>query len=226
MHCQRLLHSAPCYVQTMTDELNDRLRTARVQAGFRTASEATEKHGWKYPTYAGHENGLRGVKRPDLLKYAAAFGVSPEWLLTGRDRAARAAAPATHANPGMSENPVSPFHAPTDQMRVNIERLAALLAPDLTSYMIYQLNRAYPALALLPGDLLVVDQKIVTPAPGGIVVAQLVDEATDTGQTLLRLYSASGLIAPVGEPPAGPSETEAALGTVVASMRPAFRAVG
>ena len=55
----------------------ERLRAARKDAGFRSAAEAANQHGWTPPTYAAHENGTRGIKIEDIEKYAKAFRTDP-----------------------------------------------------------------------------------------------------------------------------------------------------
>lgn len=68
----------------MTDsDIASRLKIAREKAGYETAADACEAFGFKYATYAGHENGSRGIKGDVLKRYAKAFRVSVEWLLTG-----------------------------------------------------------------------------------------------------------------------------------------------
>jgi transcriptional regulator with XRE-family HTH domain len=64
-------------------EIGERLAEARKEARFASATEAAAALGMKYPTYAGHENGSRGL-RANLERYARKFGVSADWLLTGR----------------------------------------------------------------------------------------------------------------------------------------------
>ena len=59
-----------------------RLEKARLARGFQTAKDAATYFGWSYPTYAQHEQGLRGIPRA-AAKYAKAFRVSEGWLLTG-----------------------------------------------------------------------------------------------------------------------------------------------
>lgn len=62
---------------------HQRLQEARKLAGFEDATDAARSLGMKEPTYLGHENGSRGFKgRAD--DYARKFGVSLEWLITGR----------------------------------------------------------------------------------------------------------------------------------------------
>ncbi|MEO0975995.1 MAG: helix-turn-helix transcriptional regulator [Pseudomonadota bacterium] len=70
----------------MTD-VHERLKEARIAAGFATVQEACEAFGFKYPTYAGHENGQRGMKADAMARYARAYNISVEWLLTGKKSA-------------------------------------------------------------------------------------------------------------------------------------------
>lgn len=63
-------------------ETAKRLEQARVARGFADAKAAARFFGWKYDTYAQHENGTRGISRA-AETYARAFRVSPGWLLTG-----------------------------------------------------------------------------------------------------------------------------------------------
>jgi len=60
-----------------------RLKSARMDAGFRTATEAANRLRVKTPTYLGHENGSRAFDLADAQLYGQHFGVSPYWLLTG-----------------------------------------------------------------------------------------------------------------------------------------------
>lgn len=63
-------------------EYAKRLEQARARRGFKSARAAAEYFGWKYDSYAQHENGTRGISRA-AGKYAKAFRVSEAWLLTG-----------------------------------------------------------------------------------------------------------------------------------------------
>ena len=63
-------------------QIHDRLRWAREQAGYTSASSAAEAMGVPSPTYMAHENGSRGFRsRAD--RYATFYRVSLHWLLTG-----------------------------------------------------------------------------------------------------------------------------------------------
>jgi phage repressor protein C with HTH and peptisase S24 domain len=61
----------------------ERLREARISAGFETAADAAAYLGLATPTYTSHENGSRGITAKKAELYARAFKVSPEWLLYG-----------------------------------------------------------------------------------------------------------------------------------------------
>lgn len=62
-----------------------RLEEARLAMGFEDAKSAATYFGWKYDTYAQHENGTRGITRA-ASRYARALKVSLAWLLTGEGK--------------------------------------------------------------------------------------------------------------------------------------------
>jgi phage repressor protein C with HTH and peptisase S24 domain len=61
----------------------ERLKAARINAGYKTAKEFADKHGLPQPTYANHENDKRGIRRETARYYAEALGVTVGWLLEG-----------------------------------------------------------------------------------------------------------------------------------------------
>lgn len=64
-------------------EPHERLKAARIAAGFETAPAAADAMGISHSTYMGHENGSRGF-RAKAVRYARMFKTTPEWLLFGR----------------------------------------------------------------------------------------------------------------------------------------------
>jgi phage repressor protein C with HTH and peptisase S24 domain len=62
----------------------DRLKDARIRAGYETAKQAAEALGVPVTTYVSHENGQRGFPASKAAQYARFFRVAPEWLLYGR----------------------------------------------------------------------------------------------------------------------------------------------
>lgn len=78
----------PCKLHVMTQKFDDRpdyaqrLTQARQRKGIETAKEAAERYGWNVHTYIQHENGTRKYNK-SAERYAAAFDVTPGWLLHG-----------------------------------------------------------------------------------------------------------------------------------------------
>lgn len=69
---KRLLHNEHHYTQCMTDAA-ERLRIARLRAGFTSGKDAAEAIGVPVSTYLGHENGSRGYPAKKAEIYAPAF---------------------------------------------------------------------------------------------------------------------------------------------------------
>jgi len=63
--------------------MGDRLRKARLGAGFASARSAALHFSWTVSTYASHENGQSDFRSAAARKYAKAFRVPAAWLLTG-----------------------------------------------------------------------------------------------------------------------------------------------
>lgn len=61
-------------------ERHDRLRQARIAAGFERASDAAERFGWPKNTYKSNENGNAPFSFKKAKEYAEAFRVRAEWL--------------------------------------------------------------------------------------------------------------------------------------------------
>lgn len=66
-------------------EMGERLRQARIEAGYSSASAAARAHGWKNSTFIAHENGQNDFDAEQAQEYAKAFKTSAEWLLWGRN---------------------------------------------------------------------------------------------------------------------------------------------
>lgn len=63
----------------------DRLREARIAAGYSSATEAAKAFGWTVSTYLGHENGSRGLNVDAAQRYGRGFRVPWSFLLTGQE---------------------------------------------------------------------------------------------------------------------------------------------
>lgn len=65
---------------------HDRLRQARINAGFKSAAEFADHFDLPEGTYRSHENGVRGMTRHVIKRYADLLHVSVDWLLTGEEQ--------------------------------------------------------------------------------------------------------------------------------------------
>ena len=70
--------------------MHQRLKEARIKAGYRTATAAIDACGWASSTYRAHENGQNGFKVEDAKLYGEAYRVNPSWLLLGEGNASPA----------------------------------------------------------------------------------------------------------------------------------------
>ena len=61
----------------------ERLRQARIAAGFSTIRAAAERHGFHRQNLADHEADRRGISVDNAAAYGKAFRVKPSWLLLG-----------------------------------------------------------------------------------------------------------------------------------------------
>src|SRR5271165_139756 len=69
-----------------TDEIKsiaERLRGARIHAGFDRATEAVRKFGWNYSRYMNYENGERAIPPKQAILFASAFGVTVDYIYFG-----------------------------------------------------------------------------------------------------------------------------------------------
>lgn len=203
--------------QFLPQQMNERLRDARKASGFESAAEAAKRFGWAPSTYAGHENGHRGFKMKTARKYAAAFNVTPEWIMFGTVRKLLPAPPEPVYR--QLAEAMSEYIPPTDTIAQDMNRLGRHLQPGARAITYLEVPRAYPGLSLMKGDVLVVDQLTTDPAEGTVVVCQVVDTDTGEGSTVLKISARGGPVPAYGEPRLGNSEQESVIGSVIYSLR-------
>lgn len=63
----------------------DRLRRARIAAGFGRATEAVRKFGWNYSRYMNYENGERSIPPKQAILFASAFSVTVDYIYYGKN---------------------------------------------------------------------------------------------------------------------------------------------
>jgi hypothetical protein len=197
-------------------EIAQRLTAARKKAGFASAQDAVNRFGWVYATYAGHENGHRGVRKEVLAEYARAFRVDLAWLLDGRtSENPRVAEPVE----GMAEPAMTPFVARNDRQDQQLNQLVRTLCPGLARHQLWHAGRDYPGYAIRRGDLLIIGEP-PEPQRGAVVLTTLLDEQTAASETVLRQAYGSTLAALPGDELADEGRLSAGiLGTVLAVVR-------
>ncbi len=62
----------------------ERLRGARIHAGFERATEAVRRFGWNYSRYMNYENGERAIPPKQAILFASAFGVTVDYIYFGK----------------------------------------------------------------------------------------------------------------------------------------------
>ena len=56
------------------------LKQARIEAGYKTATDAIHKFGWKASVYRAHESGSLEYDKETAMTYAKAYGISLSYL--------------------------------------------------------------------------------------------------------------------------------------------------
>jgi transcriptional regulator with XRE-family HTH domain len=65
------------------EQQGDRLRKARIKAGYRKLSTACKAFGWTYSTVANQENNYQVLTAEMAFRYAKVYNVTPQYLLYG-----------------------------------------------------------------------------------------------------------------------------------------------
>lgn len=185
------------------NELSTRLRIAREAAGFATAAEAAERFGWNYATYAGHENGSRGVRIPVAQRYATAFRVSAVWLLEGGappDTAATSTAPPAQPQrgnrpSGFSDTEITPYKPATAVEEKALTTAIASLAVGWRHLVLWIAGRDWHPYAILRGDIVAIGTPPVT-RDGEVVLVNWQDPDV---RTTLAQRVADRFVLPIGE---------------------------
>lgn len=163
-----------------------RLKEARAEAGYETATDAARAFGWNENTYRSNENGQRGPGRKSAIKYARAFRVSVDWLLTGRGskRVATGAAQAESVRQISILRWTDISMADATTLRAHLlgaEARGFVVAPDTEALSteafaleIQDDSMVDPkgsALSLYPGDRVIIDPDRAA-KPGNVVLAK------------------------------------------------------
>lgn len=155
-------------------------------------------------------SGKKNPSTPMLRRIADALNATVDDILT-EGPVSDAAGPAGFSEPQaeLSPAPESP----------SLRQLVKLLAPGSAHVQAYRAGRAFPAFAILPGDLLLIGTP-PTVRDGDLVIATLSNGQPHHGVTVLRQRMGDRLV----PPPQGRIDGEEAmshgiLGTVIAAIR-------
>jgi SOS-response transcriptional repressor LexA len=169
----------------MGTTIGQRLRAVREEAGFATAAEAARKFSWSGNTLRSAENDHRPPGRKAVIKYARAFGVNVDWLLTGRPPK-RAGSPEPTREPSADTalrlRPVPLVRevsgqraSPNAEVQILMPHVGDL-SPEAFAFELPEDDDAMvdpvgsPA-SLHPSDVVVVDPA-KPPSPGSVVLVQ------------------------------------------------------
>jgi transcriptional regulator with XRE-family HTH domain len=179
----------------------DRLRRARIHAGYERATEAVRKFGWNYSRYMNYENGERAVPPKQAIMFASAFGVTVDYIYFGKgdnlnqlERALPLISRVVRRIPLVGVENIS-----------ELQRIASGLEPMLAATIPVSNDETLPERAIFieindksmsnpseptsfePGDKAMIDLD-ATPAPADFVLALVPEE----NAALFRLYREVG----------------------------------
>jgi transcriptional regulator with XRE-family HTH domain len=180
----------------------DRLRRARMAAGFVRASDAVRKFGWNYSRYMNYENGVRTIPPKQAILFASAFSVTVDFIYFGKgdtvdstDRAQALFSRMVRRIPLVQlENmmdiqriasridPISPAAEVPISSGSEVPQRAVFIEIEDKSMT----NHREPV-SFEPGDMAMIDLD-AAPAPADFVLALLPEE----GSALFRLYREVG----------------------------------
>jgi transcriptional regulator with XRE-family HTH domain len=186
------------------DELKsiaDRLRRARINAGFERASDVARQFGWSYSRYMNYENGERAVPPKQAILFASAYGVTVDYLYFGK----RDVIKQIEGNQAISSRMVRRVPLVALDNMSELDRIAQGQEPNQTVTVPISSREAIPERAVFieikdksmsdprepisfePGDKALIELD-ASPAPSDFVLALVPEEQT----ALFRLYREVG----------------------------------
>jgi transcriptional regulator with XRE-family HTH domain len=179
----------------------DRLRRARINAGFGRATEAVRKFGWNYSRYMNYENGERAIPPKQAILVAAAYGVTVDYIYFGTG----AILNQIERTQAISSRMVRGIALVDLENIAELKRIASGLEPMLAVTVPVSAEEALPdrvifieiedmsmsnvneAVSFEPGDKALIDIE-GSPSPSDFVLALVPEERT----ALFRLYREVG----------------------------------
>lgn len=179
----------------------ERLRGARIHAGFERATEAVRRFGWNYSRYMNYENGERAIPPKQAILFASAFGVTVDYIYFGKgDILNELETTASISSKNVRRIPLVGL----DNI-AELQRIASGFEPMLAATIPVSGDDTLPRRAIFikiqdksmlspsepvsfePGDKAMIDIE-ASPEPGEFVLALVPEE----GSALFRLYREVG----------------------------------
>jgi transcriptional regulator with XRE-family HTH domain len=175
----------------------ERLRRARIDAGFERASDATRRFGWSYSRYMNYENGERAVPPKQAILFASAYGVTVDYIYFGKGDFPHE----TQGAHGLSSRMVRRVPLLALENMSELKRIASGQEPAFAVSVPISSHEAFPGRCIFieisdksmshpgepisfePGDKALIDLD-ATPSPSDFVLAIVPEERT----ALFRLY--------------------------------------
>ncbi|MGO9546399.1 MAG: helix-turn-helix domain-containing protein [Rhodomicrobium sp.] len=179
----------------------ERLRSARIHAGFERATEAVRKFGWNYSRYMNYENGERAIPPKQAILFASAFSVTVDYIYFGKGDILKRG----ELTPGISSKIVRRIPLVGLENIAELQRISSGFEPMLAVTIPVSGDDALPERAIFieihdksmsnpsepisfePGDNAMIDLEAVA-APADFVLALVPEE----GKALFRLYREVG----------------------------------
>jgi transcriptional regulator with XRE-family HTH domain len=180
----------------------ERLRQARIRAGFQRAADAVRKFGWSYSRYMNYENGGRAIPPKQAILFASAYGVSVDFIYFGKDDILnRIETPATLKLEPVRRIALVALGNIADLKRIvsGLEPMVAVTIPiaeedeALAEHVIFiaiedkSMSSPGAPISFEPGDRALIDLDAI-PEPSDFVLALVPEERT----ALFRMYREVG----------------------------------
>ncbi len=179
----------------------ERLRGARIHAGFERATEAVRRFGWNYSRYMNYENGERAIPPKQAILFASAFSVTVDYIYFGKGYIQNQ----TETTVSISSKVVRRIPFVGLENIEELQRIASGFEPMVAATISVSGDETLPERAIFikiqdksmsnpnelvsfePGDKAMIDLE-ASPAPADFVLALVPQEGT----ALFRLYREVG----------------------------------
>jgi SOS-response transcriptional repressor LexA len=180
----------------------ERLRQARLDAGFARATDAARKFDWSYSRYMNYENGVRAIPPKQAIQFASAFSVTIDFIYFAKGDTINTAGTMHSVFSTMVRRiPLVQLENMAEIQRIasGLEPMPAVAAAPVShdialperaifiEILDKSMSNPKEPVSFEPGDKAMIDLDGL-PAPADFVLAIVPEE----GQALFRLYREAG----------------------------------